>query len=68
MLTLLYHSGRMNLYRITVRDKDSKLSDRETMAASLFLAVEDQVEQSAIVSVERIHPSTGKVLGGFYNE
>ena len=58
----------MNLYRITVRDQDGKVSDRETTAASLFLAVQDQDEQSAVVKVERIHPSTGEVLGGFYNE
>ncbi len=44
------------------------MSDRETNAASLFLAVQDLVEQSAVVSVERIHPSTGEVLGGYYNE
>jgi hypothetical protein len=58
----------MHLYRITVRDLDGKVSDRETKAASLFLAVQDQDEQSAVVKVERIHPSTGEVLGGFYNE
>jgi hypothetical protein len=41
------------------------MSDRETKAVSLFLAVQDLVEQSAIVEVERIPPSTRKVLGGF---
>ena len=58
----------MNRYRITVRDQDGNVSDRETKATCLFSAVEDLDEQSAIVKVERIHPSTGEVLGGFYNE
>ena len=66
--TFLYNSGRMNLYRITVRDKDGKLSDRETRAVCLFSAVEDLDGKSEVVKVERIHPSTGEVLGGYYNE
>jgi hypothetical protein len=58
----------MNHYRITVRDQDGRISDHETKAVSLFLAAQDRVEQSAVVSVERIDPVTGEVLGGFYNE
>lgn len=57
-----------NLYRITVRDRGGRISSRETRAASLYLAVQDQDEQFEVVKVERIHPITGKVLGGFYNE
>jgi hypothetical protein len=56
-----------NLYRITVRDREGRTSSRETRAASLYLAVQAQDEQFEIVKVERIHPITGKVLGGFYN-
>lgn len=58
----------MNLYRITVRDQDGKISDHETKAASLFSAVDDLDGQGAVVKVERINPSTGEVLSGFYNE
>ena len=58
----------MNLYRITVRVKDGKLSDRETRAVCLFSAVEDLDGKSEVVKVERINASTGEVLGGFYNE
>ena len=56
-----------NLYRITVRDREGKTTSRETRAASLYLAVQSQDEQFELVKVERIHPITGKVLGGFYN-
>ena len=56
-----------NLYRITVRDREGRTSSRETRAASLYLAVQGQDEQFELVKVERIHPITGKVLGGFYN-
>ena len=63
-----YHLLNPNLYRITVRDREGKMSSRETRAASLYLAVQDQDEQFEVVKVERIHPITGKVLGGFYNE
>lgn len=58
----------MHLYRITVRDKDGRISHREVQAPSLHLAVEGQDEHFEIVKVERIHPSTGEVLGGYYNE
>jgi hypothetical protein len=58
----------LNLYRVTVRDQEGKISARETRATSLVLSVQDLDEQSDIVKVERIHPSTGEVLGGFYNE
>jgi hypothetical protein len=58
----------MHLYRITVRDENGKTSDRETKAASLHLAVQDSDELFEIVKIERIHPSTREVLGGFYNE
>jgi len=58
----------MNLYRITLRSRDGKVSDRETKAASMFSAVEDLDGQSEVVKVERINPTTGEVLGGYYNE
>jgi anion-transporting ArsA/GET3 family ATPase len=63
-----YHLLNPNLYRITVRDQEGKMSSRETRAASLYLAVQGQDVHFEIVKVERIHPITGKVLGGFYNE
>jgi hypothetical protein len=62
------YSRNLNLYRITVRDQEGKISDHETKAASLALSVEDLEEQCEIIKIERIHPSTGEVLGGFYNE
>ena len=57
-----------NLYRITVRDREGKIYSRERRAASLYLAAQGQNLDSQIVKIERIHPITGKVLGGFYNE
>src|SRR6202046_766230 len=63
-----YHLLNPNLYRITVRDREGRISSRETRAASLYLAVQGQDMQFEVVKVERIHPITGKVLGGFYNE
>jgi hypothetical protein len=48
----------MNVYRITARDQDGKVSERETEAASLHRAVEGTDEVYEIVKVERIHPST----------
>jgi hypothetical protein len=63
-----YHLLNPNLYRITVRDGEGRISSRETRAASLYLAVQGQDMQLEIVKVERLHPITGKVLGGFYNE
>jgi hypothetical protein len=58
----------MHLYRITVRDKKGRVSALEKKAASLRLAVEGQDELAKIVKVERIHPTTGEVLGGLYHE
>ena len=55
----------MNLYRITVRKEDGKLSVQETEAANLQLVLESH-EQSDVVKVERIDRETGEVLGGFY--
>jgi hypothetical protein len=66
--TFLYSLGSMNLYRITVRGKDGRISDHEIEAPSLHLAVQGQDEHSKVVKVERIDASTGEVLGGFYNE
>jgi hypothetical protein len=63
-----YHLLNPNLYRITVRDREGKVSSRETRAASLYLAAQGQDVRFEIIKVERIHPITGKVLGGFYNE
>jgi hypothetical protein len=58
----------MNVYRITARDQNGIISQRETEAARLYLAVEGQDELAKIVKVERIHPKTGEVLGGIYHE
>jgi hypothetical protein len=58
----------MNLYRVTVRDQDGDISDHETKAVCLFSAVEDLDGKSEVVKVERIHPATGEVLGGYYSE
>jgi hypothetical protein len=58
----------MNLYRITFRDEDGKMSDRQTEAESLHLAVKRPDELFEVVKIERIHPTTGEVLGGYYNE
>jgi hypothetical protein len=63
-----YHLLNPNLYRITVRDREGRISSSERRAASLYRAVQDHDLQCEIVKVERIHPITGKVLGGFYNE
>jgi hypothetical protein len=57
------HFRNLNLYRVTVRDQKGKIAARETRAASLVLSVQDLDEKSEIVKVERIHPSTGEVLG-----
>ena len=62
-----YFSMKPNLYRITVRDQDGKVFSREIRAASLSLAL-GRDEKREVIKVERIHPITGKVLGGFYNE
>jgi len=65
---IVRHSRNLNHYRITVRDQDGKISDREARAASLILSVQDLDERFEVVKIERIHPTTGEVLGGFYNE
>jgi hypothetical protein len=50
----------MNLYRITVRDQDKKISDREKKANVCFRAVEDLDGQPEVIKVERIHPITAE--------
>lgn len=57
-----------NLYRITVQDQAGTISSRERRAASLFLSAQDLDEHSDIVKIERIDPSSRKVLGGLYLE
>jgi hypothetical protein len=57
-----------NLYRITVRDQAGTIFWRESRAASLFLSVRNLDEQSEVVKIERIDPSSGAVLGGLYLE
>ena len=63
-----YSLMKPNLYRITVRDQEGKVFSREIRAASLSLALQGRDKKREVVKVERIHPITGKVLGGFYNE
>jgi hypothetical protein len=58
----------MNLYRITVRDQNGKVSHYETSAPSLYLAGRTYTAASEVLKVERINPLTEEVLGGFYNE
>jgi len=60
----------MNLYRVTVRHKDGTISDRNTKAPSLRLAVHVHGldEHSEVVKVERIDAFNGEVFGGLYNE
>jgi hypothetical protein len=58
----------MNAYRITVRDEDGKLSQRETEAASLHMAIERADELYDVVKIEHIDWSTGELLSGFYNK
>jgi hypothetical protein len=55
-------------YRITVRGEDGRVKAREKKAANPRVAVEGQDELAKIVKVERIHPTTGEVLGGIYHE
>jgi len=57
-----------NLYRVTLRHQNGKISAHESRAESMFLAVRGNDRQSQVVSVERIDLSTGEVLGGFYTE
>jgi hypothetical protein len=45
-----------------------RVSVLEKNAANLRLAVEDQEKLAKIVKVDRIHPVTGEVLGGMYQE
>jgi hypothetical protein len=56
----------MNLYRITVREEDGKLSVHETEGESLQLVLQSQDERSDVVKIERIDRKTGQVIGGFY--
>jgi hypothetical protein len=56
----------VNLYRITVREEDGKLSVHETEGDSLQVVLQSQDEQSDVVKVERIDPETGEVIGGYY--
>ena len=64
----MYFLLNPNHYRITFRDQEGAISSREIRAASLSLALNDRGEKYEVIKVERIHPITGKVLGGFYNE
>jgi hypothetical protein len=58
----------MNLYRITLRDKDGKISHREAEAASLHLALDGPDELYEIVKIKRTRRLTRKVRGGIYND
>ena len=53
-----------------MRHQDGTISARKTKASSLRLAVHVHGldEHSKVVKVERLHASTGEVLGGFYNK
>jgi hypothetical protein len=57
---------KLNLYRITVRDQEGKISDLERRAASMVQSVQDLDEQLEVVKIERLHPHTGKVIGALY--
>jgi hypothetical protein len=57
-----------NLYRITMRDQAGTISSSERRAASVLLSAQDVDEQSEIIKIERIDPSSGGVLGGLYLE
>jgi hypothetical protein len=59
---------KKNRYRLTFRDGGGKMHQSEVMAPSMSTAVSGNNTSSDLVKVERIHPSTGEVLGGFYNE
>lgn len=48
--------------------KRKKKEARAVLGSMRIHAVEGQDEHFEIVKVERIHPSTGEVLGGYYNE
>jgi hypothetical protein len=58
----------MNLYRLTFRDKDGNISVCDTSAPNMQAAAPAQSDTLNLVKIERLHPSTGEVLGGFYNE
>jgi hypothetical protein len=58
----------MNLYWITVRGQDGKISDQEIEATSMHLAGQDHDEQSEVLKAECIDPLNGEVLYEFYNE
>jgi hypothetical protein len=57
-----------NRYRLTFRDGGGKMHKCEVTASSMSAAVSGNSDPSELVKVERIHPQTGVVLGGFYNE
>jgi hypothetical protein len=57
-----------NRYRLTFRDSGGKVHQCEVMASSMSAAVSGNSDPSELVKVDRIHPETGVVLGGFYNE
>ena len=57
-----------NRYRLTFRASCGTMHLREVTASSLSVAVSGNNDPSDLVKVERIHPKTGAVLGGFYNE
>jgi hypothetical protein len=47
---------------------NAKLRLCEVTASSMTNAVSENNDHSDLVKVERIHPKTGVVLGGFYKE
>jgi hypothetical protein len=51
----------MNLYRITVRGQDGTISEHETEAENLELAVQGEDERLELLNVERINPLNGNV-------
>jgi hypothetical protein len=55
----------MNVYRITARDQDGKVSERETEAASLHRAVEGTDEVYEIVKVDHSSLNRGRYLVDF---
>ena len=55
----------MNLYRITVRSQDERISEQQMTAESLCLALRGYAVQIDVVEAERIDPVTGEVLVKF---
>lgn len=66
--TIQRSQANQNLYRITIRDKDGKRTEFEKWSTRIRLVVEDYRGTSELLKVERIDPTTGAVMGGFYNE